>query len=154
MLTILVGSTVNGSSRWLILGPLQIQPSELIKPFAILEAANLFAHWNLVKTNKITPGHAKILVGLGNSDQIAKKIVKKNLSVRQTENLVRIYKSPTKSIKTSKDPNIKIIEADLMEKIGLKTQITNKKNNKGSVTFDYRDLDQLNHLIEIIKKYY
>ncbi len=109
---------------------------------------------DLLKTNKITPGHAKILVGFGNSDQIAKKIVKKNLSVRQTENLVRLYKSSTKSVKISKDPNIKKIETDLMEKIGLKTQITNKKNNKGSVTFDYRDLDQLNHLIEIIKKYY
>ncbi len=52
ILTIFFGSTVNGSSRWLILGPLQIQPSELIKPFSILEAANLFAHWNLVKKNK------------------------------------------------------------------------------------------------------
>ncbi len=109
---------------------------------------------DLIKTNKISPGHAKILVGLSNSDQIAKKIIKKNLSVRQTENLVRFYKSPTKSIKTSKDPNIKRIETDLMEKIGLKTHIVNKKNNKGSVTFDYRDLDQLNRLIEVIKKYY
>jgi len=109
---------------------------------------------DLLKTNKISPGHAKILVGLSNSDQIAKKIVKKNLSVRQTENLVRLYKSPNKLIKLSKDPNIKKIENDLMEKIGLKTQISNKKNNKGSVTFDYRDLDQLNRLIEIIKKYY
>ena len=109
---------------------------------------------DLIKTNKITPGHAKILVGLGNSDQIAKKVIKKNLSVRQTENLVRLYKSPSKSIKASKDPNIKKIESELMEKIGLKTQILNKKNNKGSITFDYRDLDQLNHLIEIIKKYY
>ena len=108
----------------------------------------------LIKANKISPGHAKILVGLSNSDQIAKKIVKKNLSVRQTENLVRLYKSPSKSIKNSKDPNIRKIETDLMEKIGLKTQITNKKNNKGFVTFDYRDLDQLNRLIEIIKKYY
>ena len=108
----------------------------------------------LIKTNKISPGHAKILVGLSNSDQIAKKIIKKNLSVRQTENLVRLYKFPTKSIKLSKDPNIKKIEIDLMDKIGLKTQISNKKNNKGSVTFDYRDLDQLNHLIDIIKKYY
>ena len=108
----------------------------------------------MIKSNKITPGHAKILVGFGNADQIAKKIVKKNLSVRQTENLVRLYKSTSKSIKVSKDPNIKKIENELMEKIGLKTQINNKKNNKGSVTFDYRDLDQLNHLIEIIKKYY
>ena len=109
---------------------------------------------DLIKTNKITPGHAKILVGLVNSDQIAKKIIKKNLSVRQTENLVRLYKSSTNLVKASKDPNIKKIENELMEKIGLKTQITNKKNNKGSVSFDYRDLDQLNHLIEIIKKYY
>ena len=109
---------------------------------------------DLIKTNKISPGHAKILVGLSNSDQIVKKIIKKNLSVRQTENLVRLYRSSTKSIKASKDPNIKKIETDLMEKIGLKTQIANKKNNKGSVTFDYRDLDQLNHLIDIIKKYY
>ena len=52
ILTIFFCSTVNGSSRWLILGPLQIQPSELIKPFSILEAANLFAHWNLVKNNR------------------------------------------------------------------------------------------------------
>ena len=109
---------------------------------------------DLIKTNKLTPGHAKILVGLQNSDQIAKKIIKKNLSVRQTENLVRLYRSPSKSIKTSKDPNIKTIESDLMDKLGLKTQITNKKNNKGSVTFDYSDLDQLNYLIGIIKKYY
>ncbi len=109
---------------------------------------------DLIKTNKISPGHAKILVGLDNADQIAKKIIKKNLSVRQTENLVRFYKSPIKSIKISKDPNIKKIENDLMEKIGLKTHISNKKNNKGTVSFDYRDLDQLNHLIEIIKKNY
>ena len=109
---------------------------------------------DLIKTNKITAGHAKILVGLGNSDQVVKKIVKKNLSVRQTENLVRLYKLPSKSIKISKDPNIKKIESDLIEKLGLKTQISNKKNNKGSVSIEYKDLDQLNRLIEIIKKYY
>ena len=51
-LTIFVGTTVNGSSRWLIIGPLQIQPTEIIKPFAILEAANLFAHWDLIKNKK------------------------------------------------------------------------------------------------------
>ena len=50
--TIFFGSTINGSTRWLILGPLKMQPSELIKPFCILESANLFAHWNLVKDEK------------------------------------------------------------------------------------------------------
>ena len=109
---------------------------------------------DLIKTNKITPGHAKILVGLNNSDQIAKKIVKKNLSVRQSENLVRLYKFPSKLSKNSKDANITKLEREIMEKIGLKTQINNKKNNKGSISFDYRDLNQLNHLIDIIKKNY
>jgi len=51
-LTNLTGITVNGSSRWLVLGNLRLQPSELIKPFLILEASNLFAHWNLVKKDK------------------------------------------------------------------------------------------------------
>ena len=109
---------------------------------------------DLIKSNKISPGHAKTLVGLNNSDQIAKKVVKKNLSVRQTENLVRLYKSPSKIIKSSKDPNIRKLESDITEKIGLKTLIVNKKNNRGHVTFDYKDLNQLNHLIEIVKKYY
>lgn len=44
--TLVFGSTVNGASRWLVIGPIQLQPSELVKPFVVLQAANLFAHWN------------------------------------------------------------------------------------------------------------
>ncbi len=51
-LTNITGITINGSSRWLVLGNLSLQPSELIKPFLILEASNLFAHWNLIKNDK------------------------------------------------------------------------------------------------------
>jgi len=51
-LTNITGITVNGSSRWLVLGNLRLQPSELIKPFLILEASNLFAHWNMIKNDK------------------------------------------------------------------------------------------------------
>jgi len=50
--TLLVGSEVNGSSRWLIVGPIQIQPSELIKPFIILQASNIFAQWNRIKSDQ------------------------------------------------------------------------------------------------------
>ena len=50
--TLLFGSTVNGATRWLIIGPLQIQPSELIKPFLILQAANIFSHWKLTKIDQ------------------------------------------------------------------------------------------------------
>ncbi len=50
--TLIIGSPVNGASRWLILGPLQIQPSELIKPFVVLQAANLFAHWKRINNDQ------------------------------------------------------------------------------------------------------
>ena len=46
--TLVMGTTVNGASRWLVLGPLQIQPSELVKPFVVLQAANLFAPWKRI----------------------------------------------------------------------------------------------------------
>tara|TARA_B100000401_G_C52691521_1_gene664702 strand:+ start:99 stop:941 length:843 start_codon:yes stop_codon:yes gene_type:complete len=107
-----------------------------------------------VKENKISPGHAKILVGLENCLLISKKIISKKLSVRQTENLVRAYKTPTKHLMKYKDPNIKILEQNLMETIGMNVEIKNKKNNKGSITFNYKELDQLNRIIETVKKNY
>ncbi len=107
-----------------------------------------------VKENKISPGHAKILVGLENCLLISKKIISKKLSVRQTESLVRAYKIPYKKLSNNKDPNIKILEQSLMEKIGMTVEIKNKKNNKGSIIFNYKELDQLNRIIESIKKSY
>ena len=108
----------------------------------------------LVKENKISPGHAKILVGLENCLLISKKIILKKLSVRQTENLVRAYKIPTKKIMKNKDPNISMLEQNLMDEIGINVEIKNKKNNKGSITFHYKELDQLNRIINLIKKSY
>ena len=107
-----------------------------------------------VKENKISPGHAKILVGLENCQLIAKKIISKKLSVRQTESLVRAYKTPSKKLMKNKDPNIRILEENLMEKIGMNVEIKNKKNNKGSIIFNYKELDQLNRIIESVKKNY
>jgi cell division protein FtsW len=46
--TLVVGSTVNGASRWLVLGPIQIQPTELVKPFVVLQGAVLFSHWKRI----------------------------------------------------------------------------------------------------------
>ena len=107
-----------------------------------------------VKENKISPGHAKILVGLENCQLISKKIISKKLSVRQTESLVRAYKTPSKKFMKNKDPNIRILEENLMEKIGMNVEIKNKKNNKGSIIFNYKELDQLNRIIESVKKNY
>ena len=108
----------------------------------------------LVETNKLSQGHAKILVGLENCFIIAKKIIDKKLSVRQSENLVRLFKKPTKGKIFSKSANIRDLEDMLKDKLGIRVLINNKKNNRGSISFEYKDLDQLNRLIDIIKTNY
>ena len=108
----------------------------------------------LIETKKLTPGHAKILVGLNNVEFVASKIVEKNFSVRQAENFVKIFKIRKQSYKISKDPNLQALEASIVEKVGLNVLIKNKKNNTGTLVFQYKDLDQLNKIIEIIKLNY
>ena len=103
--------------------------------------------------DKISPGHAKILVGLDNSELLADKIIKKKLSVRQAEALARLVKSNKSSIK-SKDPNSIDIENQLSSKIGMKVFLNNKKNNTGTLIFEYKGVDQLDRLIKIIKENY
>ena len=108
----------------------------------------------LIQKKKISAGHAKILVGLENSSFIANKIIEKKLSVRQSENFVKLFKNPKQKTNTSKDPNIKDLEKSISEKIGLSVIIKNNKRNKGSITFSYKEIDQLNKIIEIIKANY
>ncbi len=108
----------------------------------------------LIEKNNISAGHAKVLIGIENAHFLAKKIIEKKLSVRQTENLIRAIKVYKKNGKSSKNPNLSYLESTIEEKIGIKVFIKNKKNNSGQVTFEYKDLDQLNRLIEIIKVNY
>ena len=106
---------------------------------------------DLIQNNKLSQGHGKVLVGLENAFFVAKKIIDKKLSVRQAENLVKIFKSKKTSKIYSEDPNLKQLEKSVSDKIGLRVFIKNKKNNTGSVLFEYKDLDQLNKLIDVIK---
>ena len=108
----------------------------------------------LIEIKKITPGHAKILVGLDNASYVAKKIIEKNLSVRQAENFVKIFKKQDKIRKNPRDANLKALELSITDKIGLNVLIKNKRNNSGSIVFEYKDNDQLNKIIEIIKSNY
>ena len=109
----------------------------------------------MIEERLITPGHAKILVGLENAEFIANKVIEKKLSVRKTESLVKIFKKKNKknNIK-SKDINIINLEKNISEKIGLNVEIKNDYRNKGSITFFHKELDQLNRIIEIIKTNY
>ena len=108
----------------------------------------------LLESQKLSAGHAKILVGLDNASFIATKIVEKKLSVRQTENFVKIFKNKKLKSKKSKDTNIIALELSLSNKIGLNVDIQNTKRNKGKISFEYKDLDQLNKIIDIIKSNY
>ncbi len=107
----------------------------------------------LIETQKLTAGHAKILVGLDNASFVANKIIEKKLSVRQAENFVKIFKNKKKSSLT-KDTNIIALELSISNKIGLNVDIKNNKRNKGKISFEYKDLDQLNKIIDIIKSNY
>ena len=104
----------------------------------------------LIESKQISSGHGKILVGLENASHIAKKIIEKKLSVRQTENFVKLFKKGTVN-KVLKDTNILSLEKIIIDKVGLNVRINNKKSNKGNITIEYKDLDQLNKIIDAIK---
>ena len=108
----------------------------------------------LIEIKKLSVGHAKILVGLENSIFVANKIIEKKLSVRQAENFVRIFKIKKQTFKKSKDSNLQALENSIVDKIGLNISIKNKKNNIGTLVIEYKDLDQLNKIIDIIKSNY
>tara|TARA_Y100000992_G_C21254197_1_gene487607 strand:+ start:71 stop:913 length:843 start_codon:yes stop_codon:yes gene_type:complete len=130
-----------GKSRSYIANSLRILtlPDEVIK---------------LLESQQLTAGHAKILVGLENAGFVANKIIENKLSVRQTESFVQIFKKKKQRSKISKDTNIIALELSISNKIGLNVDIQNNKRNKGKVSFEYKDLDQLNKIINIIKEHY
>jgi ParB family chromosome partitioning protein len=130
-----------GKSRSYITNSLRILtlPDEVIK---------------LIESNKLSTGHAKILVGLDNASFVANKIVDNKLSVRQAENFVQLFKKKRQKSKITKDTNIIALELSVSNKIGLNVEIQNNTRNKGKISFEYKDLDQLNKIIDIIKSNY
>ena len=108
----------------------------------------------LIESNKLSTGHAKILVGLDNASFVANKIIENKLTVRQAENFVQLFKKKKQKSKITKDTNIIALELSVSNKIGLNVEIQNNKRNKGKISFEYKDLDQLNKIIEIIKSNY
>ncbi len=108
----------------------------------------------MVQQGNLSAGHARSLIGLNNSTEIAKKIFEKKLSVRQSEILTKQFRDKKFKLVSKKDPNILDLQKDLEEKTGLNVSINNKKNNSGTITFEYKYLDQLDKIIDSIKKNY
>ena len=109
---------------------------------------------SMVEENLLTAGHARALINLNNAIEIAKKVIKEKLSVRQTEMLVKAHRGRKFKLISKKDSNILDLQKALEDKTGLNVTINNKKNNVGTIAFDYQNLEQLDKLIDTIKKHY
>ena len=108
----------------------------------------------MVEQGNLSAGHARSLIGLQNPLIIANKIIQKKLSVRQAEVLARQLRNRKFKLIQKKDPNILHLQKTLEEKTGLSVSITNKKNNSGTIYFEYQDLDQLDKIVSTIKNNY
>ena len=108
----------------------------------------------MVEQGNLSAGHARSLINLNNSVEIAKKIIQKKLSVRQSEILARQYRDKKFKLVSKKDSNILNLQKVLEEKTGLNVSVNNKKNNTGTISFEYQNLDQLDRLINTIKNNY
>ena len=111
----------------------------------------------MISDGLLTAGHARCLVNVPDNVKLAKIIVNKNLSVRQAEFLVKkeqVFSSLKKILRNNKDTNIKSLESDLGLLMGIKVDIKNKKNNSGEIKFSYKNLDQLNKIISVLKAYF
>jgi len=108
----------------------------------------------MVEQENLTAGHARSLIGLPNSLDIAKKIIQKKLSVRQAEVLARQFRNKKFKLIQKKDPNILYLQKVLEEKTGLNVSVTNRKNNSGTISFEYQDFDQLDRITNVIKNNY
>ncbi len=105
---------------------------------------------SMLEEGSLTSGQARPLIGLSNASTIAEEIVAKNYSARKVEYLTRNKKGTTKG--KSVDANILKIQEKIERALGLKVNISNKKNNSGKVTIQYKDLDQFELISDLLTK--
>ena len=101
----------------------------------------------MLQDGEITAGQARPLVGMPNASSIAEEIVSKRLSARSIEN----YKKKS-SRSFTVDPNIFDIQRDLERTLGLKILISNKRNNSGKISIEYKNLEQFELISNLLKK--
>ena len=104
----------------------------------------------MVSEGKLTAGHARALVGRADAEDLARKIVDQNLSVRDIEQLVQIIdrggpKTPPSRVR-EKDADTKAFEQELTELLGLKVEIKRGSGESGILSIKYGNFDQLDYL--------
>lgn len=108
-----------------------------------------------LKEGKLTAGHARALITAPNAVELARKVIERNLSVRETEELVRKQAEPTqakprKARSTEKDADTRALEGDLSAQLKMTVSINHSGAEGGQLTVSYRDLDQLDRLCQIL----
>ena len=111
----------------------------------------------LVKENKLSAGYARALIGCENAIELANKIVKEGLSVREAETLAANAKGFSVKNIAQKEPkpvdrDLEKIMADLEEKLKLKVKINAGKKGKGSITLHYNTPAELSSLLDILEQ--
>lgn len=111
-----------------------------------------------IYNGQLTLGHGKVLLGLDSSKEqlfVANKIIKENLNIRQTEEIIKsksqIKTKPKVRKRISKDPHIRDLEENLMSILGTKVNLTVGKK-KGKIEIEYYGLDDLERIIDILRK--
>ena len=109
-----------------------------------------------LKDGKLTAGHARALIGVDKALEIAKSIVKNELSVRETERLVKEFSKKnlkSKSTIKAKDADTEMLESELSAELGFPVSISHNEGEKrGRLVFNYRNLEDLDRVINIILK--
>ena len=112
-----------------------------------------------LKEGKLSAGHARALITSEDPIALAKQVIKKDLSVRETEKLAKSAMSnifsegnkPSKTGKPEKDADTRALEGDLSANLGMKVQIDHKPGHEGgAVTIRYDDLDQLDTICRLL----
>ena len=106
---------------------------------------------DLIEDGLLTAGQARPLIGLSNPSVIAEEIVKKKLSARAVESLAKEKKIVKNHLKAV-DANILEIQKKIEDQLGLKVIISNKKNNSGKISIEYKNLDQFELVSNLLKK--
>ena len=106
---------------------------------------------SMIEEGNITAGQARPLVGIPNASEIAEQIVAKKLSARSVEYLVREKKGPQKAGQVRVDANILEEQRQMEENLGMRVDITNKKNNSGKLTINYTNLEQFELISKLLK---
>ncbi len=110
---------------------------------------------DMLKTDKLTMGHARAIAGIENPDEqvkLAEKIVQTSLSVRQTEKLVARIKAGGSAVRVHpKSPNILDLEQQMTRSLSTKVQIIpSRKKGTGKVVIDFYSLDDFDRIIDCI----